>query len=549
MDHGAPLGAWGEAPSGRVLDPRAEAFARARLGEPLGAPGPGETAGGVTERSAAEDSALTPERMRALFPGVEWSLEASLRARFSRGMSYLNLMSWRAGEAARLPDAVVFPTSHQDVLDVLAACSAQGIAVVPVGGGTSVTGGVDTPDLDTVVVCSLDRMSEVQNLDTESGIVTVQAGATGPQLESYLNERGWTLGHFPQSFERATIGGYIATRSSGQSSSGYGRIEDLLVGAEVASPVGTLSVGGYPASATGPDLRHVVLGSEGALGIVTSADLRVRAFPTFREYSAAIVPGDFSAAANVVRALTRSPLRPTIVRASDEAETRALLTMSGPGGVLGGAFSMYMRMRRALPGSLIILGWESESATTLGAMRAFARERLADAGAVSIGGRPGRSWVASRFLGPYQRDAMMDAGYLVETFETVVVWSAMDDTHHSLADVVRAQLGDDSYVMAHISHSYEVGASLYFTVLAGARSDPRASMDRWRSAKAAIMDALAECGAAVSHHHGVGRDHRDFLPAAIGPVGEDVLRAVKTTLDPGWIMNPGALVTRPDGQR
>jgi len=291
------------------------------------------------------------------------------------------------------------------------------------------------------------------------------------------------------------------------------------------------------------------LGSEGALGIVTSADLRVRAFPTFREYSAAIVPGDFSAAANVVRALTRSPLRPTIVRASDEAETRALLTMSGPGGVLGGAFSMYMRMRRALPGSLIILGWESESATTLGAMRAFARERLADAGAVSIGGRPGRSWVASRFLGPYQRDAMMDAGYLVETFETVVVWSAIDDTHHSLADVVRAQLGDDSYVMAHISHSYEVGASLYFTVLAGARSDPRASMDRWRSAKAAIMDALAECGAAVSHHHGVGRDHRDFLPAAIGPVGEDVLRAVKTTLDPGWIMNPGALVTRPDGQR
>ena len=141
---------------------------------------------------------------------------------------------------------------------MLAACSAQGIAVVPVGGGTSVTGGVDTPDLDTVVVCSLDRMSEVQNLDAESGIVTVQAGATGPQLESYLNERGWTLGHFPQSFERATIGGYIATRSSGQSSSGYGRIEDLLVGAELATPVGTLSVGGYPASATGPDLRHVV---------------------------------------------------------------------------------------------------------------------------------------------------------------------------------------------------------------------------------------------------------------------------------------------------
>ncbi|MGB0244451.1 MAG: FAD-binding oxidoreductase, partial [Candidatus Nanopelagicales bacterium] len=204
MDHGAPLGAWGEAPSGRVLDPKTEAFARARLGEPLAAPGPSETAGRGAGQTVHDNSALTPERMHALFPGVEWSLEASMRARFSRGMSYLNLMSWRAGEAPRLPDAVVFPTSHQDVLDVLAGCSAQGIAVVPVGGGTSVTGGVDTPDLDAVVVCSLDRMSEVQNLDTESGIVTVQAGATGPQLESYLNERGWTLGHFPQSFERAT---------------------------------------------------------------------------------------------------------------------------------------------------------------------------------------------------------------------------------------------------------------------------------------------------------------------------------------------------------
>ena len=169
---------------------------------------------------------------------------------------------------------------------------------------------------------------------------------------------------------------------------------------------------------------------------------------------------------------------------------------------------------------------------------------------MSIGGRPGRAWVASRFLGPYQRDALMDAGYLVETFETVVVWSAIDDTHHTLAEVVRAELGDDSYVMAHISHSYEVGASLYFTVLAGARSDPRASMDRWRSAKAAIMGALARvrCRRQSPPWSGARPPRLSCLQPS-DPVGEDVLRAMKTTLDPGWIMNPGALVTRPDGQR
>ena len=455
-------------------------------------------------------------------------------------MSYLNLMSWRAGGSSAA-DAVLFPTSHDHVLEVLAACSAQGIAVVPVGGGTSVTGGVDTPDLDTVVVCCWIACPRCRTWTPSPGSSPFRP-VRRAQLESYLNERGWTLGHFPQSFERATIGGYIAT-FIGPILERDGRIENLLVGAEVATPVGTLSVGGYPASATSPDLRHVVVGSEGALGIVTSADLRVRAFPTFREYSAAIVPGDFPATANVVRALTRSPLRPTIVRASDEAETKALLTMSRPDGVLGGAFSMYVRMRRALPGSLIIFGWESESASTLAAMRAFARETLADAGAVSIGGRPGRSWVASRFLGPYQRDAMMDADTWWG-FETVVVWSAID-TPTRLRRLFARRYRRRQLRRAHISHTYEVGASLYFTVLAGAARDPRASMDRWRSA---------------GHHHGragrvrcrrpvtttVGETTR--LCPAIGLTGEDISRH-ENNPRPRVDREPGALVTRPDGQR
>ena len=196
MDHGAPLGAWGETPSGRVLDPRTEAFARARLGEPLGAPDPSETAGRIAGRTAADDPALTPERMRALFPGVEWSLDASMRARFSRGMSYLNLMSWRAGEAARLPDAVVFPASHEHVLEVLAACSAQGIAVVPVGGGTSVTGGVDTPDLDTAMDAAFLHAQAFFGPNLTGGSVFATLNSADNGIRKTYGNLGWIVQPF-----------------------------------------------------------------------------------------------------------------------------------------------------------------------------------------------------------------------------------------------------------------------------------------------------------------------------------------------------------------
>lgn len=539
MDWGVAPGRWGEPRTsshtvGDALDPRTLAFAHAHLGPAGSAPAPKEP--------RVDPSRLSDDRVGELFAGIQARTDDDARARLSRGMSYVNLLSWRSDEPVRVPDAVLFPRSHEQVLAILSVCSTERIAVVPVGGGTSVTGGIDTPESDAVVAVSMDRMRSVLDFDEESALVTVEAGITGPELESFLNPRGWTLGHFPQSFERASIGGYIAARSSGQSSSGYGRIEDLLIGAHVATPVGTWDVGGYPAQSSGPDLRHLVLGSEGALGIVTSAQLRVRARPTLREYTASILPGDFAAAASAVRALTRSPLRPTVMRASDPAETEALLTMSAPRGVTGWAFATYVRLRRARPGSLIILGFESTSESTVGAMRAFARETLGERGAVSIGNGPGRAWERGRFRGPYQRDALIDAGYLVETFETIVPWSQLKATHERLSNAARNALGSRAYVMAHISHSYDVGASLYFTVLAGGRSDPSESAQQWRRAKATIMDALVDSGAAISHHHGVGRDHLTWLGLSIDGVSTDVLRRVKASVDPRGIMNPGALV-------
>ena len=530
----SPPGRWG--PPGHEphvgLDPRTRAFAREHLGEPSRAPAP--------HARTLLPSRFTNAELGRLFPGLDVGVDDPERARHARGMSYADMLEWRsAGDPMSAPDAVVFPRTHDEVVEVLRTCASEGIAVVPVGGATSVTGAITaSADARSIVVStrSLDRLLDV---DAVSGIAHVESGITGPVLEPQLAQTGWTLGHFPQSWERASIGGYIAARSSGQASSGYGRIEDMLLGARVATPVGTWDVGGFPAASSGPDLRHLVLGSEGTLGVITSAHLRLRLRPTIRRYAAAMIPGPFACAVSVVRELTRSPMRPTVLRASDEPETAALITMSRRPGLLGAAVDAYLRMRGGVPGSLIILGWEGTDRDVVDAAREFARGVLRDA--IWLGAAPGRSWERGRFHGPYLRDDLMDEGYLVETFETVTSWSALASLHEAVRSVAHEAVGPRSYVMAHISHTYDTGASLYFTVLAGGWSRPEESARRWREAKTRITDAIVAAGGAVSHHHGVGRDHRDWLPQQIGPLGIDVLRAVKRAVDPNDIMNPGAV--------
>lgn len=527
-------GRWGSSDHREQLDPRTEAFARKYLGAPHPGPAPSLRAVRSTRFSATD--------VARLFPSTDVGLSDDQRARHSRGMSYLDLLAWRMSDALLdAPDAVLFPRDHEQVVSALEVCSREGIVVVPVGGGTSVTSAI-TADWDAAasVVISTRDLDQVFDVDQESGVAHVGAGVTGPQLEAHLAELGWTFGHYPQSWEQASIGGFIAARSSGQSSRGYGRIEDMLLAARMATPVGTWDVGGFPAASSGPDLRHLILGSEGTLGIVTSAHLRLRDRPTVREYAAAVIPGDFSQAVAAVRSLTRCPTPPTVLRASDHAETEALLTMSMPRGLLGSVFSGYLQARAARPGSLIILGWEGTRALDVDTARSNARDILQDA--VWLGGRPGRSWERGRFHGPYLRDALMDDGYLVETFETVTSWANLTSLHAQVRSAAQSSLGEHSYVMAHISHSYDTGASLYFTVLAGGWSDPRESAQRWRVAKDTITNAIVSSGGALSHHHGVGRDHRDWLPVQLGEIGMDVLRAVKSSVDPGGVMNPGALL-------
>jgi alkyldihydroxyacetonephosphate synthase len=458
------------------------------------------------------------------------------------GLSYLDLLRRRLDEPLDLPDAVVTPADPGQVQAVLEVCRKHDVAVVPFGGGTSVVGGVSALRGDKAAVVALDlvRLDRLVEVDPVSRLAVLQAGVRGPAAERLLAGYGLTLGHLPQSFERATIGGFVATRSAGQASSGYGRFEDMVQGLRIATPAGEWRLGGAPASAAGPDLRRLVCGSEGAFGVVTEATLRVRPAPTERHYVGLVLDG-WQRGIDAVRALAQRPALADVTRLSDVEETDAGLALVG--GVRTAVLRRYLRARSVSAPCLLVLGWEDTSARALAARRAGTMRVLRRFDPVSLGAAAGRAWLRSRFAGPRQRDALMAAGVCVETLETATRWSALP----ALADTVRAALTEAltdastrPLVLCHISHAYETGASLYFTVLV-----PRSAEDpigQWQRAKHAASEAIVAAGGTISHHHAVGTDHRPWLATEIGELGVDVLRAVKQACDPTGILNPGKLV-------
>lgn len=456
------------------------------------------------------------------------------RIRHTRGKSTPDLLAMRAGDVSAAPDLVLLPADHDQVLALLRACAELRIAVVPFGGGTSVVGGLAPPDADQfagLVALDLRRMDALLELDEESRLAVLEPGLRGPQAEQLLGARGYTLGHFPQSYEYGSLGGFAAARSSGQASAGYGRFDELVLGLRLATPAGTLELGRAPRSAAGPDLRQLFLGSEGTLGVITALTVQIRPRPEQRVYEGWRFP-DFATGAAALRRLAQDGPRATVLRLSDEAETG--LNLARPSELGQGA-----------GGALAIVGWE-------GPAKAIARMRTdASAGLRDHGGAPepeaGAHWAHDRFRGPYLRDALLDHGVLVETLETVMFWSRLAGLYAAVGDALRAALtaaGTPPVVLCHISHVYPAGASLYFTVGCAAAPDPVA---QWRAAKAAASDAILAAGGSITHHHGVGSDHRRWYADELGPLGAELLRAAKATLDPTGVLNPGVLI--PPGDR
>lgn len=526
------VGHWGVPEHPVALRESARRFLRQRLGVP--APRPRLP----LDQVRLPDSRLRGSELAALSAVTRIETDRRARLGCAIGSSLLDYLAVREGRVPA-PDAVARPTSHEEVLSLLRACSDLGIAVVPFGGGTSVVGGVTPLDggRSAVVSVSLDGMAQLLSVDGESMTATVQPGITGPVLERLLDTRGLMWGHLPQSWERATIGGYLATRSAGQASSGYGRSDELAEDVLVATPVGELRVGRAPSSAAGPDLRQLVLGSEGALGIITEATLRVRRQPRYRRYEALMFP-DFASGAAAFRALAQADLNATVMRLSDDDETETTLALSGPAGPALAALRGYLRLRGIGGGALAIMGWEGVSPRATAARRSAAHVAMRAHGAVPLGSAAGEAWRRHRFDGPYLRDVLLDAGYIVETLETATHWSGLAALHRAVGDALRAAL-ESPIVFCHISHVYPTGASLYFTAVAAAQEDRAA---QWRRAKQAASDAVIEHGGTITHHHAVGTDHLPWLGRELGEQGVALLRAAKRALDPAGILNPGKLV-------
>lgn len=536
---------WGTPPHPVELSDSALSFLTAELG--VGAPQP---IADLSDLSVA-DSSLSGEQVAAL---VEICGEAAVsvtsgdRIMHAAGCSLIDYLQLRHQESISVPDAVLRPQDHDMVRELLSYCSNNNIAVVPFGGGTSVVGGLtpgrgSSPEMAWIAI-AMDQMNRVVEIDEISQTVQVEPGITGPQLEAILEPRGFTLGHVPQSWERASIGGYVATRSAGQASSGFGRSDDMVESLRVATPIGELELGKSTRNAAGPDLRQLFIGSEGALGIITAVTLRIRRSAAATRYEGFMLP-DWGSGVAAFREMAQTRATADIMRLSDPFETKASLTMSGPQGRAGELFHRYLGLRNVRDGNLAILGWEGASRELVGARRKAAARIIRAHGGITLGTSVGSAWRQHRFDGPYQRDVLLDAGYIAETVETATHWRDLGELYFGVRDALHRALSDQGptpYVMCHISHVYETGASLYFTAIAGASADPVA---QWQSAKTAATEAMVRHKGTITHHHAVGRDHAPWLTDEIGIEGVRVLRSLKAAVDPGRVMNPGVLLPNP----
>lgn len=475
-------------------------------------------------------SGFTPDDVEAFSEAIgvdNVRTDAESRIRHAGGRSTPDLLRRRERDQAT-PDAVLRPADHDQVVACLRLAAERDIAVIPFGGGTSVVGALDPERGAHRCVVSLDlgRMTGLLRYDAVSAEAVLAAGTTGPEAERFLAGHGMELGHYPQSFRYATIGGFAAARSSGQNSAGYGRFDTMVTGIRVATPTGDIALGRSPGSAAGPDLIRLFLGSEGIYGVITEVTVRVHPMPAERVMESWTFP-DFATGAAALRVVAQHGDGPTVMRLSDEAETSVSLAQVGK---IGKALAK---------GASAVTVFEG---VDVAARRARTAALLQAAGGTSQGEGASEDWLRTRFDGPYLRDALLDAGVFCETLETATTWSRLAGLRDAVTAALKtgfAEAGRRSFVMCHVSHVYPTGASLYFTVLAPRGVD---ALEAWVDIKHRAGDAIMAAGGTISHHHAVGRDHAPWLADEIGETGIRILAAVKRELDPRGIMNPGAVL-------
>lgn len=489
------------------------------------------------------------EQISRIVGEENWSSSHQARLFHAVGKSYPELIRIRLKQVDKAPDAVVFPGREEEIFELMDLAARYRLAIIPFGGGTTVVGGVapSSPEGFYGTLCiNLKRMNRLLHLDEKSMTATFEAGIMGPELEKVLNERGFTLGHFPQSFEFSSLGGWIATRSAGQKSTGYGKIEHMVVSLRVVTPVGVVETLAVPASASGPSLKELLVGSEGVYGLITRATMRIHPLPEKIEHLGLIFPS-FPEGIEAIREILQKGLRPVTVRLSDPPETEASLALREVKEGLKETFTRlalsFLRRRGYIPGgSLLILGVEGEEKEVERTVKECVRIARRYRG-LNLGRGVGESWYKERFLLPYLRDDLITWGVMVDTLETATLWSNLLDLYNRVKEAIARAIeetGSPAFVMCHISHCYPEGASLYYTFLG--RQLWGREIEQWWHVKRAATEAIMAGKGTVSHHHSVGLDHKPWIEREHGKIGIEALRSVKNLLDPYGIMNPGKLL-------
>jgi alkyldihydroxyacetonephosphate synthase len=503
-----------------------------------------------------------PERRTA--PAFEADLQAQLhtdqvhtsddeRLRHSFGRSYRDLVRLRNGLIHNPTDMVLYPQSSEDVERIVQLAVEHDVCLIPFGGGTNIVGCLEPKDRGSsrmTATLDLRRMDRLLNLDECSATAEFEAGVYGPELEAALQARGFALGHHPDSFQYSTLGGWIATRSAGTHSNVYGKIEDMIVSLRLVTPTGLLMTRTLPAASTGPDLNRLIAGSEGTLGIVTQATMRVHPIPEHVEYRMVLFPS-FEEGCQALQECIRRDAMPSMARISDELETEMIFISKHPAhgveAILGGAIKRWLRYRGYTHPAALFVGFEG-TARSAGTLRREVMRLLARHRGFDLGTGAGHKWTLARYDVPYLRDYLMDYEVILDSFETSTVWSNVMPLYHTMKESIGALAqeitGFPAYVGCHISHLYRTGACLYFTVAVRCRAGttPTEMLDQYNALKSASTAKIVQHGGATSHHHAIGIEHQPWLQQEISPVGLKALRAMKDQLDPMNLMNPGTLL-------
>ena len=523
---------WGDDSDHFALTEEARNFLKLRIGD------------GMPGTDVSREAALTSVPQSRLKISSTFAVDAPTRLDHARGQSFPDWAAMRYGLMGPYADGVATPTTHEEATQALAEAMRIGAIVIPYGGGTSVVGHLDVPNSDRPVVnISLEKMNRLLALDESSMLATFGAGTPGPQVEAQLASKGYLVGHFPQSYEYSTLGGWVVTRSSGQQSYRYGRIENLFAAGKLATPRGELKVGGVPASSAGPDLREAVMGSEGRFGLLTEVTARIRRRPQRDDFHGVFFPS-WEQGFAAVQTMVQEDVPLSMLRLSNEIETETQLALVAGHRTAIEWLQRYLRLRGCGPGQCMLMIGVTGSDHECSYARHRALDVVARFGGVHVGRFMGKAWAKNRFRGPYLRNSLWEQGYAADTVETAINWPRATSLMRAIEAAAHDTLGKQNervHAFTHLSHVYRQGCSIYSTFVYRSAGNYEADMARWQPLKQRLCETIVEHGGTISHQHGVGSDHAPYLAAEKGELGMALIRSMAREFDPQGMMNPGKL--------